>query len=346
MNKKKLGILGGGQLGMFMCQAAKRNNIHTIVFSNTKNFSAKSFCDSYFVADFDNKKILKEFIESSDFITIETENIPKHILKEIESKKKLFPSSFIIEICQNRLKEKNFLNSLDGVSTVKYKTILNFNDLKESLKSFNNKAILKSCEMGYDGKGQFLICNKNINQFKEMSFKDFILEEKIDFEKEISVIVCRTKKKIITYPPVENLHKESILRETTYPAAINKSSERMAIFIAKKISIELELEGILAIEMFVMKDNSILVNEIAPRPHNSGHWTLDYCKFSQFDNLLMAIFNSSVESPMPIMNCKMVNVIGKEYKKKNDFIQNYKFYDYYKDEIKELRKMGHYTFKC
>ena len=120
----------------------------------------------------------------------------------------------------------------------------------------------------------------------------------------------------------------------------------MAIFIAKKISIELELEGILAIEMFVMKDNSILVNEIAPRPHNSGHWTLDYCKFSQFDNLLMAIFNSSVESPMPIMNCKMVNVIGKEYKKKNDFIQNYKFYDYYKDEIKELRKMGHYTFKC
>ena len=111
------------------------------------------------------------------------------------NQKKLFPSSFIIEISQNRLKEKKFLNSLDGVSTVKYKTILNFDDLKESLKSFNNKAILKSCEMGYDGKGQFLICKKNINEFKEMSFKDFILEEKIDFEKEISVIVCRTKKK-------------------------------------------------------------------------------------------------------------------------------------------------------
>ncbi len=346
MNKKKLGILGGGQLGMFMCQAAKRNNIHTVVFSNTKNFSAKKFCDTYFIGDFNNKKILREFIESSDFITIETENIPKNILREIELKKKLYPSSYIVEVSQNRLREKKFLNSIKGVSTVQYKTIKNFDDLKQSLKIFNNYAVLKSCEMGYDGKGQFLINKKNIDEFRNINFKDFILEEKIDFEKEISVIVCRTEKKIITYPPVENFHKESILRETTYPAAISKNLEDMSILIAKNIAEKLKLEGILAIEMFVMKDDSILINEIAPRPHNSGHWTLDYCKFSQFDNLLMAIFNSSVESPVPIMNCKMVNVIGKEYKKKSEYIQNYKFYDYYKDEIKDLRKMGHYTFKC
>ena len=108
MNKKKLGILGGGQLGMFMCQAAKRNNIHTVVFSNTKNFSAKKFCDTYFIGDFNNKKILREFIESSDFITIETENIPKNILREIELKKKLYPSSYIVEVSQNRLREKIF----------------------------------------------------------------------------------------------------------------------------------------------------------------------------------------------------------------------------------------------
>ncbi len=345
MIKKKLGILGGGQLGMFICQAARKYKINTVVFSSSAKFSAKEFCDSFFIGNFNDELTLKKFIDSCDFVTIETENIPKKILKEIEYKKKLIPSAFIIEIAQNRLKEKKFLNSIDGINTVKYKEISSFNDLKISLEEFGNKGILKSCEMGYDGKGQHIIDSKNIDDFREINFKKYILEEIIDFKKEISVIVCCTKKKIITYPPVENFHTKSILRETTYPAKISEKVNNNSIIISKKIARELKLEGILAVEMFLLKNDEILINELAPRPHNSGHWTIDYCKFSQFENLILSIFQGFVKEPNPITNCKMINVIGNEYKKKDDFKKRFKFYDYFKDEIKDSRKMGHYTLK-
>ena len=345
MSKKKLGILGGGQLGMFMCQAAKRNNIHTIVFSNTKNFSAKSFCDSYFVAGFDNKKILKEFIESSDFITIETENIPKHILKEIESKKKLFPSSFIIEISQNRLKEKKFLNLLKNIKIANFFEINSFKDLEKNICHVNNNGILKTSELGYDGKGQYKIVNGKIDDLKDLNLKNFILEKILDFEKEISVIVCRKNKKVEAYPVVENIHKNSILRETIYPANLSKEVSNKALKMAIQIADELDLHGILAVEMFLMKDKSIIVNELAPRPHNSGHWTLDYCEVSQFQNLINTIFLNSPKSPSPHASCKMINVIGDEFLSKEKLKKKFKFYDYFKKEIKGSRKMGHYTFK-
>jgi|TARA_B100000287_G_scaffold378365_2_gene380753 5-(carboxyamino)imidazole ribonucleotide synthase len=345
MIKKKLGILGGGQLGMFICQAAKKYKIDTIVFSNSKKFSAKKFCDSFFIGDFNDEKTLKKFINSCDFITIETENIPKEILKKIEYKKKLFPSACVVEIAQNRLKEKKFLNSIDGVNTVKYKQVTNLKNLKNSLKEFNNQAILKSCEMGYDGKGQYIVDSKNVDDFREINFKKYILEEIIDFKKEISIIVCCTKNNTITYPPVENFHTKSILRETTYPAKISEEVKKKSIIISKRIAKELKLVGILAVEMFLLKNDEILINELAPRPHNSGHWTIDYCKFSQFENLILSIFQNFVKEPNPTTNCKMVNVIGDEYKKKNDFKKKFKFYDYFKDEIKDSRKMGHYTLK-
>ena len=343
--KNSLGILGGGQLGMFICQAAKKYNIKTTVFSNNKNFSAKEFCDNFLIGSFNDQNLLNKFINSSNFFTIETENIPITVLKKIENKKKVFPSSYIVEIAQNRLKEKKFLNSISGVKTAKFKKIENFSNLESHIKLFGRTGILKSCEMGYDGKGQFLISDKNINNLKNNNLKGYILEEVLDFKKEISVIVCCSKKNTILYPPVENIHKSSVLRESIYPARISHKIKNEALLLAKKIATKLKLQGILAIEMFLMKDDTLLINELAPRPHNSGHWSLDFCKYSQFESLIFSIFREKLVQPEPLDSCKMINVIGKDYEKKKKLSKKYKFYDYFKEEVKKLRKMGHYTFK-
>ena len=346
MNRKKIGILGGGQLGMFICQIAKKMNIQTSVFSEIDDFSAKKFCDNFFIASYNNQKTLNEFLNSSDIFTIETENIPKNVLWKIKKKKKLFPSSKIVEIAQNRLLEKKILNSLEGIKTAKYKPINNFNQLKLGLEDFNFNAILKSCEMGYDGKNQFLINKNNIQKYKNKSLKNHILEELLDFKKEISVIVCRdSKKNVITYPPVENIHKNSILHKTNYPAKINLKTKNEAEKISKKIASDLDVIGNIAVEMFVMKDEKILVNEIAPRPHNSGHWTIDCCKFNQFENLIYAITENNVKKPIPKKRCSMINLIGDEYKNINILKRKFRCYDYYKTKIKPNRKMGHYIIE-
>ena len=340
-----LGIIGGGQLGMFLCQAAKDLGINTSVLSETEEFSAKSFCDKFFIGKFSDSKILNDFINSADNFTIETENIPFAILEKIASKKKIFPDPEIVKICQNRLREKKFLNSLNNIKTAKFFEINNHEELKKNLKLINNNGILKTSEFGYDGKGQYKILNGQISELESLNLKSFILEEILDFEKEISVIVCRKNKKIETYPAVENIHKNSILRETIFPANISEEVKKNANKIATQIANHINLNGILAIEMFLMKDKSILINELAPRPHNSGHWSIDYCEISQFHNLLNTIFFESPKRPNPISSCKMVNVIGDEFLKKDAFEKKFKFYDYLKKEIKSARKMGHYTFK-
>ena len=165
-----------------------------------------------------------------------------------------------------------------------------------------------------------------------------MLEEFLDFEKEISVIVCRRNKKVITYPVVENFHKNSILRETIYPANLDEKISKEASKIAVRISDGINLNGILAVEMFLMRDKSILVNELAPRPHNSGHWTMDYCETSQFKNLINLIFFGSPKNPNPIGSCKMVNVIGNEFLEKDVFEEKFKFYDYFKKKSRVEEK--------
>ena len=342
MIEKRLGILGGGQLGMFICQAAKNFGIHTTVFSTTENFSAKKFCDDYIIGKFNSKKKIQEFIESSNFFTVETENIPLSLLEKINGEKKIFPSSNVIKIAQNRLREKRFLNSIPGVKTVKFCSIDSFDDLSLKLREFEFKAIIKSCEFGYDGKNQFLVTKENLSSFKKLNLNNFIIEEFLDFKKEISVIVSKAKKNTITYPPVENLHKDSILQETKYPANLNDNLIKSSLRIANKIAEKIDLNGVLAVEMFVQKNNNVLVNEIAPRPHNSGHWTMDACKYSQYDNLILSIFEPLVKEPLPQKSCKMVNLIGEDFNNFSNLKKKYKCYDYFKDEIRPKRKMGHY----
>lgn len=342
MKKNRLGIIGGGQLGMFTCIAAQKKDIKSIILSETEEFSAKNFCDRYFISNFKNLNNIDEFIDSADYFTIETENVPISLIHYIEKKKKVFPSSKVIEIAQNRLKEKKFLNLISGISTTEYLQPKNFEDFKYASKNFNYNCILKSSELGYDGKGQYKISKNNLDFFKEFNFNNFILEKIVDFKKEISVIVVKSNANTVNYPIVENIHKNSILRESFYPAKINKKIKSEAIAKSFEIANQISLNGVLAIEMFILKNDQILINELAPRPHNSGHWSIDACDESQYDNLINSIFFNNLTSPQAIAKCRMINLIGNDYNKIESLKKKYRCYDYYKKEIRDSRKMGHY----
>ena len=234
------------------------------------------------------------------------------------------------------------MNNIKGIKTAPYFSINNFNELQNKAKEFKYDCILKTQEFGYDGKGQYFIKDSNLNKLKTLNLKNFILEKKIDFELELSVIIIGNLKKTIYYPPVENLHEESILRQTIYPARINEKLSNAAISMALTISKELRLEGVLAVEMFVTKDQEILINELAPRPHNSGHWTMDSSNFSQFDNLVNMIIKDELKIPEAFRNCKMINIIGNDYQKFKEIEKTFVSYDYFKKDIRPNRKMGHY----
>ena len=343
MSNKYLGVIGGGQLGMFTCIAAKKKGLNTLVFSNSKDFSAKNFCDDFIIGDFHNLEFVDKFLKKADFFTIETENIPLVTLKNIEKKKNIYPKSNVVKICQNRLLEKEFINSINGVKTTEYFELKNFEELSSIAEKLNFNCILKSKEFGYDGKGQFSINKNNITEFQRINFEHFIIEKFVKFKKEISVIVIRSNFETINYPPVENIHKNAILRESLYPANISDEIKKKAEKIAKQIAQKIKLIGVLAIEMFVLENNEILINELAPRPHNSGHWSMDACNESQYDNLVNVVCNKSLNEPKILKNCKMINLIGSEYNKINELKTKYKCYDYFKKEIRNLRKMGHYV---
>ena len=339
-----VGVLGGGQLGMFLCKASKKLNLKTIILSENKDCSASKFCDELVLGKFEDLDVIKKFIQKVDVVTIETENIPLKTLKFIEEKKNLKPSSKIIEIAQNRIKEKKFLNSLEEISTTEFMEINYYKDLLRAFDKFGKEFLIKSSEFGYDGKNQFKINEKNIKKFKNFSLNGFVAEKIVDFEKEISVISFRDEKGNIEYlPPVHNLHQNNILKSTTFPPDISKETKFKAINYAKKITFELNLIGVLAVEMFVQKNGEILINELAPRPHNSGHWSLDCCETNQFENLLRAISEQKVLAPRILSGGIMKNLIGRDYLKKINKKKNIKVYDYYKNIIKKNRKMGHVT---
>lgn len=342
-NINSIGILGGGQLGMFLCKSAKKYNKNIHVYSESNEFSAKKFCDKYFVGDFNDLEKIQNFVDSVEIITVETENIPLKTLRYIEDQNKLKPSSKIIEISQNRVKEKNFINSLNGIKTTDYLEINNFKDLEYAFMSFNNQLIIKSVELGYDGKNQYVINKNNIEQFRDISLKNFIGERYVDFELELSIIVAKDiYGNTEFFPPVKNIHKNGILISSEFPLQIEKKIEKELNQIASEISNKLSLIGIIAIEIFLQKDKNIIINELAPRPHNSGHWSIDCCEVSQFDNLVLSLTDNKILNPNPLYNGIMMNVIGKDYLKKENYKNKYIFHDYWKKEIKKKRKMAHY----
>ncbi len=341
---KYLGVIGGGQLGKMIGLAAANLGIKSCFYDPDPDAPAKNISTLFFNEKYDNKIKLLEFANKCDFITYEFENIPMDCLKAVRKKKKIYPGIKALQISQDRHLEKSFITNL-GIKVVKYENIKNFYDIENFLKKNTKKGILKTRKLGYDGKGQVRIELSNLQKINfHIKPNNYIIEELVRFKKEISVIAIREKNgRIKTFEPSENYHKHGILRKTIFPASISKNCASKAKKIAEKIIDSLDIVGILAIEMFVLKDEDIIVNEIAPRPHNSGHWTIDGCNLSQFDVLVRTIYNMPIPKIIYKRKCKMINLLGENFNEYKKYLskKNHRVYIYGKTKIKKERKMGH-----
>ena len=341
--KPILGIIGGGQLGSMLCQAAKNLDIKTTILTDDKQAPAQNFCDEFIYSEYSNTENIEKFAHSCDFITFEFENIPFEILEKISSIQQVRPDPRINKVVQNRFTEKNFLKTLD-IATTSYAFIKSKNDVEKNKDLL--PGILKTCTLGYDGKGQFVI--QTMQDVKEdwCFAADYILEKFINLKQEISIVITRYQNGDLSiFEPIENVHKEQILNTSTIPANISEELFNKAQDIAKTIAEKLKYVGTMCVEFFIDKDNNLYVNEIAPRVHNSGHLTINAFNVSQFENHIRAVCNLKKIELKKKSNARMINIIGDEindYRGKS-FNPNEYFFDYLKKEVKDKRKMGHIT---
>ena len=343
MSDITLGIIGGGQLGSLLSVAANKLNINTVIFSDDKNSPAKNFTKNFISGNYDDEKLIKEFLSKVNVITYEFENIPYKILRKLNEIKPVLPKPEINKLIQNRYTEKDFLNKND-IRTTRYTLIKDEDEIKINQSLI--PGILKTCTLGYDGKGQYTINSlKDFNETIDFN-KEYILEKKINLKKEISVIITRFgHQKYELYEPIENVHEDQILKHSKIPADISDSIKDKSINWATKIVEDLDYIGTLCVEYFIDKNNNLYVNEVAPRVHNSGHLTINTHNISQFENHIRAVCGLEKIETKKLYDGRMFNLIGNDisiYRDKT-FKDNEFFYDYLKTEIKEKRKMGHLT---
>jgi len=344
MSNTTIGIIGGGQLGSMLSSGAKNLNIKTVVISDDKDAPAQFFADEFIFCKYDDDLKIQEFCNKVDFVTFEFENIPYSTLSKINEIKKINPKPSINKILQNRLNEKDFLNN-NNIRTTSYISVKNESELKSS-KDFI-PGILKTCTLGYDGKGQYKINNeKELDNLKINFENNYILEKLVKLKKEISVIITRFgPQEYEIYDPIENVHEDQILKYSKIPAEINENLFNQSKEWAINIAEELGYIGSMCVEYFIDKNENLYVNEIAPRVHNSGHLTINAYNVSQFENHIRAVCGLNKVETKKLYNAKMVNLIGEDilvYRNKK-FKDNEFFFDYLKNTIKENRKMGHLT---
>ena len=343
MSDITLGIIGGGQLGSLLSVAANKLNIDTVIFSDDKNSPAKNFTKHFVSGNYNDEKLIKEFLSKVNVITYEFENIPYKILKKLNEIKPVLPKPEINKLIQNRYTEKDFLNK-NNIRTTRYSLIKDEDDIK--INDGLIPGLLKTCTLGYDGKGQFKI-DKKENISSEIDFtKEYILEKFIKLKKEISVIITRFgHQRYEIYEPIENLHEDQILKHSKIPAQISEKIKNQATNWATIIAEELNYVGTLCVEYFIDNKDNLYANEIAPRVHNSGHLTINSHNVSQFENHIRAVCGLEKIETKKIYNATMLNLIGndiEDYRVKS-FKDNEFFFDYQKTEIREKRKMGHLT---
>ena len=345
MSEKNLGIIGGGQLGSMLSQAAKKLNIRTTIYSDDADAPAQNFCDEFVHGNYNDKKKVLEFASKVDVITYEFENIPYETLNEMNKLKSVLPKPSVNRLIQHRIAEKDFINKLN-IRTTRYVSIEKKTDI-EKLGDFL-PGILKTTTMGYDGKGQYPLKKiEDVNSLNIDFSKEYILEKLVKLKKEISVIVTRFGiNNFEIYEPIENTHQDQILKQSVIPAEISKQITDQSKEWATRIAEELKYIGTLCVEFFIDKNENLYVNEVAPRVHNSGHLTINAFNVSQFENHIRAVCSLEKIPLKKLSNAKMQNLIGKQiepYRQNPKLNDNEFFFDYQKKEIKEKRKMGHIT---
>jgi 5-(carboxyamino)imidazole ribonucleotide synthase len=339
--------MGAGQLGRMTALAAARLGYRCHVFSPEPRSPAAQVAEAAVVASYDDKAALARFADGVDVVTFEFENIPHRSVKLLSDLISTRPRWECLRISQDRLDEKDFVNAL-GVATARYRRVDDADALASAVESLGHPCVLKTRRMGYDGKGQVLIEDgaDPVACWAEMGADAGIVEQFVPFEREISVIVARTADGMTAaYDPVENRHLAHVLDTTIAPAGIDDALRKQALAIAERLVAALELVGLLAIEMFVTRDGRLLVNELAPRPHNSGHWTIDACATSQFEQLVRAVCDLPLGSTERHFDAVMRNLLGTAADDWHAILAEpgARLHLYGKDELRPGRKMGHMT---
>jgi 5-(carboxyamino)imidazole ribonucleotide synthase len=354
-NPIRIGIIGGGQLGKMIAQEAKRMSFKIIILDPCKDCPASSVSDEIIHADFKDESAIRKLARMSDVLTYEIELANSNALKVLESQKyPVFPSPVTLEIIQNKFRQKSFLKE-NGIAVPEFDLVKSVQCLKNLCSDYGLPAMLKACEDSYDGRGNFLISSMDKTQeaFDFFHGKECMLEKFIPFIKEISIMVARNSDgQIVSFPVAENIHSNNVLDMTIVPARISKKVSIKAKRIAQKTMGALKGAGIFGIEMFVTKDEDVIVNEIAPRPHNSGHYSIEACSISQFEQHIRAILDLPLSDPQLLTPAVMVNILGSEhhngtYKikglRKLMSIPGIKLHIYGKKISKPRRKLGHIT---
>jgi len=347
--KKFIAMLGGGQLGLMFTESAHKMGEKVIVLDPDKDCPAGKIADRFLNTDYLNTNSLNTIIENCDVCTTEFENIPYKTLEILEKKIKVYPNSNALKISQNRILEKNFMQNLK-IPTTNFYEINSENDLSE-IKNINDwPYIIKTSTFGYDGKGQAVVNNfKELNKaYKNLKSNSFILEKKVNLKMEVSQVACCYPDGIILLPLSENTHINNILHKSKVPAEISINSEEEIHKITTKITKSLNYIGILCVEFFISKSGDIMVNEIAPRTHNSGHYSIEGCSESQFDHQVRILKNLEPKKSSLLKPSVMINLLGDLWSnkelEKNLIDSDGVFYHLYNKNIpKNGRKMGHFT---
>jgi len=341
-----IGIVGGGQLGRMLARAASRMGYKTHIYTDEKDSPASHVSTKTTVGAYQDTAALRAFGQSVDVVTFEFENIPAETLEMLDYLVAVRPKPSVLFTTRHRLREKEFIRT-QGIKTAPFAPVRTADELSAAIKTIGTPSVLKTCELGYDGKGQVVIKNAADAEkaWATLGKMECVLEGFIDFTAEASIIVARsTNGEARCYPLVENIHRDHILHKTIAPASFIDDHQAEATRIAKKLAEALDVVGLLAVELFVTKDG-LLVNELAPRPHNSGHWTMEGAPTAQFEQHIRAICGWALGDTTAHRPCEMINLLGDEWKQWESYAKQPEAHVhlYGKTESRAGRKMGHVT---
>ncbi len=346
-----LGVLGGGQLGRMFALRARVMGFRVVVLEPDPRSPAGQVADQQIVAAYDDPAAVDQLAEQCAAVTTEFENVPAPVLERLAARLPVSPAPASVAIAQDRMAEKGFLAGA-GFPTAPFARVPRAADLTEALKAIGVPALLKTSRLGYDGKGQALIgaSEDAAEAFRHLGGVPCILEQKLELEREISVVLVRGRDgAVAAFPPAENVHRHGILHTSTVPARVPSSVMSQAMALAIEVATALQYVGVLAVEMFVAEGGRLYVNELAPRPHNSGHYTLDACSVDQFEQQVRALAGLPLGEPHLLSPCCMVNVLGDSWAHGTPrwdralALPGVRLHLYGKTEPRAGRKMGHLT---
>jgi 5-(carboxyamino)imidazole ribonucleotide synthase len=341
-----IGIVGGGQLGRMLARAASRMGYKTHIFTPEKDAPASHVATKTTIGAYQDTNALRAFAQSVDVVTFEFENIPGETLVALDAVVAVRPKPEVLRTTRHRRREKEFIRA-QGIATAPFAPVVDAGDLKSAADAVGFPAVLKTTELGYDGKGQVVVRDAEAlaQGWKTLGKTECILEGFIAFSAEASIIVARnTHGEMRCYPLVQNIHRDHILHKTIAPAPFIDQHQDEAVRIAKTLAEALDVVGLLAVELFVT-DRGLLVNELAPRPHNSGHWSMEGAPTAQFEQHIRAICGWALGDTTARGQVEMINLLGDDWKLWEEYARDPQAHVhlYGKTESRPGRKMGHVT---